>query len=158
MANILIMDDDLQLAHDLQMYLEADGHSVTICIDGASAMEALAAERFDLAIIDVFIRKQGKSVPDGGVLLAHRIRNAPELEQNSKIPIIGISGIRDQDGYYFGLDFARSSGANLSLKKPIKHADLKLAVEQLLGIPPAPTVSGKENIPLSDRRLALKRK
>ena len=52
MANILLIDDDTDLAHFLRQELEADGHRVT-CLDrAADAPDLLARTPFDLVLLD----------------------------------------------------------------------------------------------------------
>lgn len=52
-ARILIVDDDPILASLLQMTLELDGYQVAVAKDGAEGLEQVAAQRFDLVILDL---------------------------------------------------------------------------------------------------------
>lgn len=51
-AQILIVEDEPDLAAILDFHLKREGYRVSICIDGAAADEALAAGSFDLALLD----------------------------------------------------------------------------------------------------------
>lgn len=55
MANILVADDDDLLGELVRFKLEAAGHRVTICEDGAAALEAARAGGFDLVVLDAMM-------------------------------------------------------------------------------------------------------
>lgn len=52
---ILIVDDETDIARMLAEILSADGHSVAVAAGGRQALEALAAESFDLIISDLIM-------------------------------------------------------------------------------------------------------
>lgn len=49
---LLLVEDDRLFSATLSLGLEAAGHAVTIAANAESALEVLARERFDLAIVD----------------------------------------------------------------------------------------------------------
>jgi PAS domain S-box-containing protein len=51
--NILIVDDDVALASNLQDILEAEGYSTTVAYDGKTALTLGCQKPFDLAIVDI---------------------------------------------------------------------------------------------------------
>jgi DNA-binding response OmpR family regulator len=55
---ILIVEDEPSLAMVLEDDLRREGYDTRTVGDGASAIEALTAERFDLALVDVMLPKQ----------------------------------------------------------------------------------------------------
>ena len=52
---LLLVDDDTQLASMLHEYLEPRGFSVTLCADGESALQQVAARPPDLIVLDVML-------------------------------------------------------------------------------------------------------
>lgn len=55
MANVLIIDDDLDLLNMLRMMLERGGHSVTTTADGADGLVKAHELQPDMAIVDVMM-------------------------------------------------------------------------------------------------------
>ena len=88
--NILIVDDDLDLIHLIQRWLEREGHRVTHEVAGSSALEALAADPLpDLVLLDVMLPRI-----DGFAVL-RRLRAEPRTRS---LPVIILSSFdRDQD-------------------------------------------------------------
>ncbi len=83
-GRILVVDDEAAIREVVRLNLEAEGYDVACAEDAACAMAAFAAERFDLAILDVML-------PDSdGFELARAIR------ERSDIPIMMLSA-RDAD-------------------------------------------------------------
>ena len=58
MANLLVIDDDVDLAESLAGFLRRSGHAVTLAHDRQSAVEAYRAVRPDLVLLDL-------QLPDG---------------------------------------------------------------------------------------------
>ena len=54
---ILLVDDEASLRMLLRRYLERDGYLVVEAVDGADALQRLAEQPFDLAVIDVMMPK-----------------------------------------------------------------------------------------------------
>jgi CheY-like chemotaxis protein len=52
-ANILVVDDELEIGLMLQEVLERDGYRVTLAAGGANALTLLAEGRFDLVLSDL---------------------------------------------------------------------------------------------------------
>jgi two-component system, NtrC family, response regulator AtoC len=50
---VLIAEDEANLAQILEQFLASRGHSVTATNDGRSALAALRAEAFDVALLDI---------------------------------------------------------------------------------------------------------
>lgn len=57
-ARILIVEDEPSLAMVLEDDLHREGYDTRVVGDGVSAVQALTAERFDLALVDVMLPKQ----------------------------------------------------------------------------------------------------
>ncbi len=55
MPNILVVDDEKEIADLVEWYLHNEGYCVHVCHDGKQALEAIAHESLDLAILDVML-------------------------------------------------------------------------------------------------------
>jgi two-component system cell cycle response regulator CpdR len=74
MAAILLAEDDASMRQYLKRALEKAGHTVWAVGDGASALEAIENDRFDLLLADIVMPGID------GIELAHRARQRyPEL-------------------------------------------------------------------------------
>lgn len=51
--SLLLVDDELSLAGLLKKYLEREGFSVEVAADGASALTAASARKFDFVVLDL---------------------------------------------------------------------------------------------------------
>jgi len=58
MAQILVVDDDHNILQVLRMRLESDGHNVFMASNTAQAHSRIAADRVDLALIDLKLRDE----------------------------------------------------------------------------------------------------
>jgi len=54
-ARILVVEDEPRLADLLRLYLERDGHAVTVVGDGRAAIAAFDAEAMDLVVLDLML-------------------------------------------------------------------------------------------------------
>src|SRR3989338_9843996 len=54
-AVILVVDDDFKDLSEMKSILESDGYKVEPATNGAQAIEALKAEKFDLILIDILM-------------------------------------------------------------------------------------------------------
>ena len=50
---ILVADDEASLRELFRLEFPAMGHTVTVCSDGLSAIEALKKDRFDVLLLDL---------------------------------------------------------------------------------------------------------
>ncbi len=126
-ANILILEDDLVFAGLVASNLNKAGHSVQIASDGATALAFARDQRFDVLLVDVYIKVAGQYSADGGLLLTTRVRTQ-SLETPFATPrdvfIIAMSGAIYQLGDRHILTTAQSLGADEILPKPFPPKDL----------------------------------
>jgi DNA-binding response OmpR family regulator len=54
-ARILVVEDEPRLGEILRLYLERDGHAVTVVTDGRAAIAAVDAEPVDLVVLDLML-------------------------------------------------------------------------------------------------------
>jgi CheY-like chemotaxis protein len=113
MANLLVVDDDLDMAECCAEVLGAEGHSARIARNGAEGLALVAAEKPDLILLDV--EMPVLNGPD----MAYRmfVHNVGQ----EKIPILLTSGVLDLK------TVAEQVGTPYFLGKPF-------SVEQLLAM------------------------
>lgn len=84
---ILIVEDEVLLAMDLELLLKEMGHSVVGCVlTGRDALSLIENDRPDIILIDITL--QGDM---DGITTAKRIR------QRQDIPIVFVTGNKDRD-------------------------------------------------------------
>lgn len=121
MASILLVDDNELIRVLLSATLAENGFRPVAVASGARALALVAAERFDLVIVD--------SVMPGmnGAEVVHHLRHHPEPAVRV-MPIVGLSGA-DPD---FREKFL-AAGADACLAKPVKDEPLLATVTSLVG-------------------------
>ncbi len=123
MANILVIEDDLDVRRLLRDVLERAGHGVVEAADGAEGIERVRSQPVDLVITDILMpEKEG-------------IETILELKrdwQDVKIIAISGGGRVGPDDY---LKSARRVGAQRTFTKPFDPKALLQAVEELLDNP-----------------------
>ena len=110
MARILVVDDNKDLLEVIREMLAEAGHTATLATDALQAAQVLEHERFDVALIDIFM-----PVVDGLQLL-HQWRG-----DHPTMGLIAMSGGGTTAEGLDALTAASAFGA-LTLRKPI-HAD-----------------------------------
>lgn len=124
MPRILIVDDQATVRAALAAALRANRFDVAVAEDVPSALTMFEAERFDVAIIDVYMPRV-----DGVQLIkALRVRS-PGL------PIVAISGMLLNNSERTALDFLpRLPGLSeiVCLQKPFRPAALLRAIDTAL--------------------------
>lgn len=126
MPSILVIDDDKLVRETMQIMLRAGGYDVTVAADGKSGIEAIEAQSFDVAIVDLFMPDMnGLKV----VEVIRRTRPALPLIIASGFLFAGSSDCPPMPGFE---DMASEAGAMLTLYKPFRPADVLQAVEQAM--------------------------
>ena len=115
-SEILIVEDEKEIADLLGVYLQNEGYVVHLCYSGQQALQCIEQERLDLAILDVML-------PDAdGFSLCRTIR------EQSTYPIILLTA-RDQEmDKITGL----SLGADDYITKPFRPLELVARVKAQL--------------------------
>lgn len=130
MPAILLMEDDIAYAHIVTEAMSDVGFDVIHTRNASDALDVADEHEIDLIITDIFVRKMGKLIPDGGIKLTSKIRQI----QRRNIPILAISGS------FTGLNAREMKsavstvGASYTLAKPFKAEELQRAVMQCLAI------------------------
>ena len=108
MKRLLLVEDDKTIAMGLEYTLRQEGYDVTCCYTAASAREALASTRFDIALLDL-------SLPDGsGYDLCRAIR------AQSDMPVVFLTACDEEVSIVMGLDL----GADDYITKPFRVREL----------------------------------
>jgi two-component system response regulator GlrR len=116
-AHLLVVDDDRNLLKIIAMRLESLGYAVTAVHDGAGAREAMAAQAFDLAVIDLQLEHE-----EGIALMEGLHRLSPGLQ------VIILTAF----GSIESAVEAMRRGAYTYLTKPFDARELALHVERAL--------------------------
>lgn len=115
-ARILVVEDEVRLADLLRLYLERDGHTVTVVGDGQAAIDAVDSTGIDLVVLDLML--PGLS----GVAVLEAIRERGDL------PVLIASAKRSDAERIAGLRM----GADDYLAKPFNPNELTARVAAIL--------------------------
>ncbi len=123
MANIMIIDDDVELSANLGLMLEKENHVIKTLDQTDGAIEILQEEIPDLLILDVMFPEN----PAEGFDFARKVKQNKDLR---KLPIIFLTGINQE----FPMDF--SSGDIDPEWFPVqdfieKPPDMKILLEKI---------------------------
>jgi len=116
---VLIVDDDRDLLHGLNVRLRASGYSVVLATDAISAISVALKEKPDVIILDIGLPG------DDGFTVVERLSL---LQPNTRIPIIILTG-RDLQNYMDRIIEARVQDL---LRKPVDTNVLLAAIEKVL--------------------------
>ncbi len=105
---ILVVDDDPDIADILSYSLRREGHRVTVVNDGLSALEAAHRQYPDLILLDVMLPNLD------GFEVCRRLR------QDMDVPIILLTAKGEESDKVWGLDL----GADDYITKPFSHKEL----------------------------------
>ncbi len=113
---ILIVDDDAEIRHLLNLYLEKNGLQATTVADGRAMWRSLDAASFDLIVLDLMLPG------DDGLTLCRNLR------AKSDIPIIMLTARGDETDRIVGLEM----GADDYLPKPFSARELLARIKVIL--------------------------
>ena len=111
MPSILLVDDQIEFIHFLEVALKSDGYCVFCARDGFNALEIMESHTIDLVISDI-------AMPHlNGYQLYQRIRQNPNWVH---VPFVLMSG-RDMDS---DIRYGKELGVDEYLTKPIELEDV----------------------------------
>ncbi|MCH2163928.1 MAG: response regulator [Marinovum sp.] len=121
----LLMDDNRVFAIHLVRELRRHGFELETYPNATLALTAFEERTFDFVVADIIVLADDKPVPDGGLILIHRLR-AAERERGSgtDLKVVAISGAIDKAGMGNLLTTAEGLGADASLVKPFEVEEL----------------------------------
>jgi DNA-binding response OmpR family regulator len=114
--HILVVDDDAQIRALLEEYLRDNGLRASVAANGSEMSRILADEAIDLVILD--LRLAGED----GMAIARTLRDS------SAIPIVMLTGVRDEADRVMGLEL----GADDYLTKPFSPRELLARIRTVL--------------------------
>lgn len=114
--HILIVDDDPQIRDLLEEYLTANDLRVSVTSTGKDMRSVLTDQAVDLVVLD--LRLAGED----GMALARKLR------EESAIPVIILTGVRDEADRVMGLEL----GADDYLTKPFSPRELLARIRTVL--------------------------
>lgn len=121
-VNVLLVEDDIELAHEVLADLASRGYTAAHSADGPQALDAIHRGRFDLLVVD-------RMLPGfDGIELIQRVR-----AQDIRLPVLVLSALGAVDDRVRGL----KAGGDDYLTKPFAFAELAARVEALLRRPVA---------------------
>src|SRR5216684_3337118 len=115
-SHILVVDDDPQIRDLLQEYLTQNELRVSVTSTGKEMSETLIENAIDLVVLD--LRLGGED----GMTLARKLR------EESAIPVIMLTGVRDEADRIMGLEL----GADDYLTKPFSPRELLARIRTVL--------------------------
>ena len=114
--NILVVDDEKEIADVIELYLQSDQYSVVKCYTGQEALECIGSRRIDLAILDIML-------PDiDGFQILKQIR------EMYKFPVIMLTAKTEYMDKITGLTL----GADDYIPKPFNPLELVARVKAQL--------------------------
>ena len=126
--NVLVVEDDADVASVFRITLEHAGYKVTVMTNGVTALGALTHKFPDAVVLDLML-------PDmDGLDLVHYVRKQPN---GQKVPLIVVSGATGG----FQMNKSLEAGVNTFLGKPVKVDELVNAVSALV-------TPGKQSAPI----------
>ena len=116
---ILVIEDDPVARADLQARLKAQGYTVALAADAASAVTVVNRERHDLILLDL-------GLPAGdGFLVLERLR---KIESLAAIPVLVLTGRSDAETR----KRVQALGVPPVLVKPVQTEALLAAISEAL--------------------------
>ena len=123
MPQVLIVDDEQNVASSLALLLQRPGYATTIAPDGRTALEAVRSTTFDLALLDLNL---GDPLMDG-LAVCREIRAQPVY-----VPVIMLTVRDSSTDKVIGLEM----GADDYMTKPFDEREftqtVQAAIEQAL--------------------------
>lgn len=119
MANVLVVDDDADVAALVQAVLMSEGHAVTVAGDGARALAEAAALRPDVVVLDWMM-------PGMTGLDVCRALRADEAYDATRILMLTARSAPSD------IETARAPGADDYIVKPFAPRELRRRVSSLI--------------------------
>ena len=113
---ILVVDDEMLLVKGIRFNLEKEGYEVDVAYDGATAVDMVRREKFDLVILDLMM--PGKSGTDACM----------EIRSFSEVPIIMLTARSESSDKLMGF----ACGADDYVTKPFNILELQARIRVLL--------------------------
>ena len=133
MGRVLVVEDEADLSELIAYHLKQQGHHITQCATGQSALEAIENDVPDLVVLDIML-------PDiSGVEVCRRLRKSDRTEN---IPVLFVTAKGEEVDRVVGFEV----GADDYVTKPFSPRELTLRVEAILRRAHAHKTSDDANI------------
>ena len=121
-----MIDDDNDFTEATKIILESRNYEVISADNTKEGLLLLESENPDLLILDIMMENKA-----AGIIISRQIRKNPKFE---KLPILMLSGIREQTGFFFPGELKSETylPVNEFLEKPPLPEMLLEKVEKLL--------------------------
>lgn len=116
MTQVLLVDDDTELAELLRDYLMADGFQVSCAYDGETGSQAALSGQFDIVVLDV-------TMP-----VLNGIQALARIRANSQVPVLMLTARGDDTDKIVGLEL----GADDYVPKPCTPRELAARLRAIL--------------------------
>lgn len=113
---VLVVDDDVEIAKSIQLYLNNQNYRVLLAHDGQQALELFHSEKIDLILMDIMMPKK------------NGIDTTMLIRQESVVPIIMLSAKSEDTDKIMGLNI----GADDYITKPFNPMELIARVNSVL--------------------------
>ncbi len=135
--SLLLVDDDTVLAGLWQKYLQGIGYRVDCCGTVADAEVLLHSNHYQLLIVDIFLRDDGKILAEGGVTLINRVRLKSGFGKNDPghIAVLAVTGAPVRKPGKFSAITTIENLTDGILHKPIRLEELGREVSRLIATP-----------------------
>ena len=90
---LLIIDDDPDFVEGIKSILERADYEADVAYNPRDGFQALQTQHYDLLLLDIMMGRGAE-----GIMLARKLRKDPQLSQ---IPVLIITGIREQIAFLF---------------------------------------------------------
>jgi two-component system sensor histidine kinase RpfC len=137
--NLLVADDNATNRHVLQKIFRSAGHTVTLVADGEQALDALAEQNFDAAVLDV-------NMPVMGGIEAAKIYRMTSIGSVA-IPLLALTA----DATPATRDRCLEAGMAACAVKPVEPARLLALIDEIVG---KARDEGARSAALADPRIA----
>lgn len=116
MARLLLVEDDKTIVENLTEFLSSEGFEIVSASGQARALELIAKEQFDLALLDV-------SLPDGNGFSVCKA-----IKTDSNTPVIFLTASGDEYSTVTGFEL----GAEDYISKPFRPRELVSRIKNIL--------------------------
>jgi len=116
MYNVLVVEDEKEIAAAIEVYLKNQNYNVVIAYNGIEALEAFERQEIHLILMDIMM-----PVMDG-------IQTTVKIREKSKVPIIFLSAKSEDTDKILGLNI----GADDYITKPFNPLELLARVNSSL--------------------------
>jgi DNA-binding response OmpR family regulator len=139
MANVLLIDDDVDLLDMLKKYFECENFAVAVAYEAIAGLELALSGKFDLIMLDIMMPSVS------GIELLRKIR------QQSQLPILMLTARGDDSDRVIGLEL----GADDYVTKPCSPRELTARFRAILRRTSNPLTDGTSSETLRCNELVL---